>query len=94
MLQFTVLPADPSFYSFLFCKSAAITCKHAWRTLSKTDLFCHWINGFQSLREIPGGCLRETENKRVCQISGSKSGCGRIRNLRVVAYTMEFLKEY
>ena len=28
------------------------------------------------------GCLPETENKRICQISGLKSGRGRFRNLR------------
>ena len=30
---------------------------------------------------IPGGRLPETENKRICQISGPKSGHGRVRNL-------------
>ena len=33
-----------------------------------------------------GGRLPETENKRICQISGLKSGCGPLRNLSVVAY--------
>ena len=31
---------------------------------------------------MPGGRLPETENKRICQISGPKSGRGRLRNLR------------
>ena len=30
---------------------------------------------------MPGGRLPETENKRICQISGPKSGRGRLRNL-------------
>ena len=28
-----------------------------------------------------GGCLPEKENKRICQISGLKSGRGPLRNL-------------
>ena len=36
----------------------------------------------QSYVIMPGGCLPETENKRICQISGPKSGRGRLRNLR------------
>ena len=35
----------------------------------------------QSYVIMPGGRLRETENKRVRQISGPKSGRGRLRNL-------------
>ena len=30
---------------------------------------------------IPGGRLRETEKKRICQICGLKGGRGRLRNL-------------
>ena len=30
---------------------------------------------------MPGGCLPETENKRIYQISGPKSGRGRFGNL-------------
>ena len=30
---------------------------------------------------MPGGRLPEKENKRMCQISGPKSGRGRLRNL-------------
>ena len=36
----------------------------------------------QSYVIMPGGRLPETENKRICQISGPKSGRGRLRNLR------------
>ena len=36
----------------------------------------------QSYVIMPGGRLPETENKRICQISGPKSGRGRSRNLR------------
>ena len=35
----------------------------------------------QSYVIMPGGRLPETENKRICQISGPKSGRGRLRNL-------------
>ena len=35
----------------------------------------------QSYVIMPGGRLPETENKRICQISGPKSGHGRLRNL-------------
>ena len=38
-----------------------------------------------------GGRLPETENKRKCQISGLKSGCGRLRNSssgRVLAWSL------
>ena len=31
---------------------------------------------------MPDGHLQQTENKRICQISGPKSGRGRLRNLR------------
>ena len=33
---------------------------------------------------MPGGCLPETENKRIYQISGPKSGRGRFGNLGIV----------
>ena len=33
-----------------------------------------------------GGCLPETENKRICQISGLKSGRGPLEIWVVVAY--------
>ena len=36
----------------------------------------------QSYVIMPGGRLRETENKRICQISGPKSGHSRLRSLR------------
>ena len=36
--------------------------------------------------DLLGRRLPETENKRICQISGLKSGRGPLRNLRVVAY--------
>ena len=36
----------------------------------------------QSYVIMPGGRLPEIENKRICQISGPKSGRGRLRNLR------------
>ena len=36
----------------------------------------------QSYLIMPGGSLPETENKRISQISGPKSGRGRLRNLR------------
>ena len=35
----------------------------------------------QSYVIMPGGYLPETENKRMCQISGPKSGRSRLRNL-------------
>ena len=35
----------------------------------------------QSYVIMPGGCLPETQNKRIYQISGPKSGCGRLGNL-------------
>ena len=41
---------------------------------------------------MPGGRLRETENKRICQISGPKSGRGLLRNLRS-GRLWEFLKQ-
>ena len=37
---------------------------------------------------MPGGRLPETESKRICQISGLKSGRGRLRNLRTVFETV------
>ena len=40
----------------------------------------------QSYVIMPGGRLPETENKRICQISGPKSGRGRSRNLRSGRY--------
>ena len=36
----------------------------------------------QSFVIMPGGRLPETENKRICQISGPKRSRGRLRNLR------------
>ena len=36
----------------------------------------------QSFVIMPGGRLRETENKRICQISSPKSGRGRLRKVR------------
>ena len=36
----------------------------------------------QSYVIMTGGRLPETEKKRICQISGPKSGRGRLRNLR------------
>ena len=41
---------------------------------------------------MPGGRLRETENKIVCQISGLKSGGGLL--FRVRSLTREFLNQY
>ena len=35
----------------------------------------------QSYVIMPGGCLPKTQNKRIYQISGPKSGCGRLGNL-------------
>ena len=35
----------------------------------------------QSYVAMPGGPLPEAGNKRICQISGPKSGCGRFGNL-------------
>ena len=35
----------------------------------------------QSYVIMPGGRLRETQNKRIYQISGPKSGCGRFGNV-------------
>ena len=35
----------------------------------------------QSYVIMPGGCLPETQNKRIYQISGPKSGCSRLGNL-------------
>ena len=46
----------------------------------------------QSYVKMPGGRLRETENKRVCQISGLKSGSGVL--FRVRWLTREFLNQY
>ena len=43
----------------------------------------------QSSVKMPGGRLRETENRGICQISGLKSGRGRLRNLRLVAYELK-----
>ena len=40
-----------------------------------------------------GGCLPETENKRICVISGLKSGCGPLRNLSG-GRLRELLKQY
>ena len=39
---------------------------------------------------MPGGRLQETENKRICRVSGLKSGRGHLRNSRVVAYERVF----
>ena len=44
----------------------------------------------QSYVKTPDGRLSETENKRVIQISGLKSGRGRLRSLRVIAYERYF----
>ena len=41
---------------------------------------------------MPGGRLPENENKRICQISGHKSGRGRPRKSEKWSPTREFLK--
>ena len=41
-----------------------------------------------------GGCLYEAEDKRICQISGLKSGCDVIRNFKQWSLTGEALKQY
>lgn len=41
-----------------------------------------------------GGHLPETENKRIHQISGLKSGRGHLRNLGSGLLTKKFLKQY
>ena len=47
----------------------------------------------QSFVIMPGGRLPETENKRICQISGPKSGRACLRNLRSGCFTRKFLKQ-
>ena len=50
----------------------------------------------QSYVIMPGGRLPETENKRIYQISGPRSGCGRFGNLgsgRFIINTRDFLKQ-
>ena len=74
---------NPLFYRHLFCKSAAIICQQTWSALFKINFCDIWSTVFlQSYVIMPGGRLPETENKRICQISGPKSGRGRLRNLR------------
>ena len=36
----------------------------------------------QSYMTMPGGRLWETENNRICQISGLRSGCDLMRNFK------------
>ena len=48
---------------------------------------------FQSYVIMPGGRLRESENKRICRISDLKSGRGRLRNSSS-GRLREFLKQY
>ena len=43
---------------------------------------------------MAGGHLPETENKRIFQISGLKSGHSHLRNLVVLACERGFLKQY
>ena len=47
----------------------------------------------QSYVIMPGGCLPETENKRMCQISGPKSGHSRLRNLHSGRLRESILKQ-
>ena len=79
----TFLPRDRTmYYRHLFCKSAAIICQQTWSALFKIN-FCD-IRAtvfLQSYVIMPGGRLPETENKRIYQISGPKSGRGRFGNL-------------
>ena len=58
-----------------------------WPFLSLTGIVIQ-----QSYVKMPGGRLRETENKRVCQISGLKSGSGLLCRVRWL--TREFLNQY
>ena len=77
-----------SYYSYLSCKSTAITCQRPnWPFLSLAGIIIQ-----QSYVKMPGVRLRETENKRVCQIFGLKSGSGLL--FRVRSLTREFLKQY
>ena len=72
-----------SYYGHLFCKSTAIVCQLTRSALFKNEVLWHSSNGLlQSYVIMPGDRLPETENKRICQISGPKSGRGRLRNLR------------
>ena len=47
----------------------------------------------QSFVIMCSGCFPETENKRICEISGPKSGRSRLRNLRSGCFTRKFLKQ-
>ena len=48
----------------------------------------------QSYMTMPGGRLWETENNRICQISGLRSGCDLMRNFKKWSLTGESLKRY
>ena len=41
-----------------------------------------------------GGHILETQNNRICQICGLKSGIGRLKEIRAGLFTREFLKQY
>ena len=76
MLQSTFLPLG-LYYSPLF----VMICQHACSALSKTELLWHWSSGFHNYNHT-WSCwvvildLWETENKRICWISGLKRGPG------------------
>ena len=57
----------------------------------RNELLWHPCNDFLTI--LLGGRLSETENKRICQIFGLKSGRGRLQNLSS-ARLREFLKQY
>ena len=79
---------NPLFYlqivlqtSFL---SAAAICQQTWSALLIRKLTFVTFEQrlfLQSYVIMPGGRLPETENKRIYQIFGPKSGRGRLRNL-------------
>ena len=79
---------NPLFYlqivlqtSFL---SAAAICQQTWSALLIQKLTFVTFEQrlfLQSYVIMPGGRLPETENKRIHQISGPKSGRGRLRKL-------------
>ena len=67
--------SNSKFLSYFF---SCVSC-HYLSALLKTELLWHLRNDFLTI--LLGGRLPETENKRICQIFGLKSGRGRLRNL-------------
>ena len=61
-----------------------MTISHEVHAQIEMVLFWPPSNDFLTLIILLGGRLQETENKRICQISGLKSGCGRLRSLSSV----------